>query len=96
MWNYRVITKDISEDIKEYGIYEVFYNEQGEICAHSENPELVGESMDDLFNQLSNMVIDVDKHVVDSSKILELGKIKFHKFCEDDDFEEFELKDIID
>ena len=40
MWNYRIIKdKDI------YGLYEVMYNDDGEICAHTEKPEIIAESL---------------------------------------------------
>ena len=49
MWNYRVIRKG-----EEYGLYEVFYNDEGEISAHAESP-ILSVSMEDLLAQLSMM-----------------------------------------
>ena len=76
MWNYRIIkNKDT------YGLYEVMYNDDGEIFAHSEEPEIVGESPTDLLDTLELMIHDVNEHIIDGKEILELNKIKFHEFC---------------
>ena len=85
MWNYRIIKdKDV------YGLYEVMYNDDGEICAHSEKPEIIGESPEDLYETLQLMICDIKKHFsyffpikIKEEKILEYDKIKFHKFCDD-------------
>jgi len=97
MWNYRII-----KDKNTYGLYEVMYNDNGEIFAHSEQPEIIGENPKDLLDTLELMIHDVNKHIIDGKEILELDKIKFAKPCEDYDkgkevsFEEFEniLKDL--
>ena len=80
MWNYRII-----KDKKTYGLYEVMYNDDGEICAHSEKPEIIGESSTDLLDTLELMIHDVNKHIIDGDKILDLNKIKFSEFCKDMD-----------
>jgi len=80
MWNYRII-----KDKDAYGLYEVMYNDDGEICAHSENPEIIGESPTDLLDTLELMIHDVNKHIIDGEKILDLNKIKFSEFCKDMD-----------
>jgi len=80
MWNYRII-----KDKKTYGLYEVMYNDDGEICAHSEKPEIIGESPTDLLDTLELMIHDVNKHIIDGDKILDLNKIKFSEFCKDMD-----------
>jgi len=79
MWNYRII-----KDADAYGLYEVFYNDDGEISAHSENPEMVGESVEEIKGSLELMLEDVKKNfssffplVVDEEKILEKDKIEF-------------------
>lgn len=78
MWNYRIIKgKDA------YGLYEVMYNDDGEIFAHSEEPEIVGEDPKDLLDTLELMIHDVNKHIIDGKEILEIDKIKFAKPCED-------------
>lgn len=78
MWNYRIIKHKNS-----YGLYEVMYNDDGQICAHSENPEIVGDSPQDLLETLELMTNDVNKHINKEKEILEHDKIKFHKFCDD-------------
>ena len=64
MWNYRII-----KDKKTYGLYEVMYNDNGEICAHSEEPEIIGESPQDLLETLELMAIDVNKHIKKEKEI---------------------------
>lgn len=87
MWNYRII-----KDKETYGLYEVIYNDDGEICAHSEKPEIIGESPEDLLDTLQLMLADTKKHFsyfyppeVKEDKILDLNKIKFSEFCKDMD-----------
>jgi len=92
MWNYRII-----KDKDTYGLYEVMYNDDGEICAHSENPEIIGESPTDLLDTLELMIHDVNKHIIDGDKILDLNKIKFSEFCKDmDKSEEITLEQLDD
>ena len=92
MWNYRII-----KDKDTYGLYEVMYNDDGEICAHSEEPEIVGESPTDLLDTLELMIHDVNKHIIDGEKILEYDKIKFSEFCKDiDKSEEITLEELDD
>lgn len=75
MWNYRIIkNKDI------YGLYEVFYNDDKEICAHSEEPEVISESAEELLQTLRIMLNDAQKSYYD---ILDINKIKFFEFCND-------------
>jgi len=91
MWNYRII-----KDKDTYGLYEVMYNDDGEICAHSENPEIIGESPTDLLDTLELMIHDVNKHIIDGEKILDLNKIKFSEFCKDMDKSEVITLDQLD
>jgi len=92
MWNYRII-----KDKDTYGLYEVMYNDDGEICAHSEKPEIIGESPTDLLDTLELMIHDVNKHIIDGDKILDLNKIKFSEFCKDiDKSEEITLEELDD
>ena len=76
MWNYRII-----KDGDAYGLYEVFYNEEGEIALHSENPDVVGESVDDIIKSLELMLGDAKKHQgsdkMDNILVLEKDKIEF-------------------
>tara|TARA_R110002020_G_scaffold232514_1_gene444049 strand:- start:157 stop:393 length:237 start_codon:yes stop_codon:yes gene_type:complete len=78
MWNYRVIRNK-----EAYGLYEVFYNNEGEIAAHAENPDLVGESVEDLLASLALMKMDVLKHLDDPDRVLDMDKIEFKSFDED-------------
>lgn len=71
MWNYRII-----KDGETYGLYEVFYNEEGEIALHSENPDVVGESVDDIIKSLELMLGDAKKHIKEKP-VLEKDKIEF-------------------
>jgi hypothetical protein len=75
MWNYRVIRKG-----EEYGLYEVFYNEEGKISAHAENPDLVGESVEDLLAQVSMMKKDILRTMKEPDRVLEFGKVEFSEF----------------
>ena len=84
MWNYRVIRNK-----EAYGLYEVFYNNEGEIAAHAENPDLVGESVEDLLASLELMKKDIQRTLDDPDRVLEHGKIKFHPFCDEDDKTEY-------
>ena len=76
MWNYRII-----KDGDAYGLYEVFYNEKGEIALHSENPDVVGESVDEIIKSLELMLGDAKKHQgsdkMDNILVLEKDKIEF-------------------
>jgi metal-responsive CopG/Arc/MetJ family transcriptional regulator len=69
MWNYRIIKKDES-----YGLYEVIYNEEKQIAAHSENPELESHDVDDLIESLEMMLEDAKKC---KNNILEYNQIQF-------------------
>ena len=82
MWNYRIIkNKDNS-----YGLYEVIYNDDGEISAHSEDPEVIGESPEDLLTSLRLMLDDANKSY---HNILEADKIVFAPLCDESDLEDF-------
>ena len=77
MWNYRII-----KNKNTYGLYEVMYNDDGEIFAHSEEPEVFGETAEDLLQTLRLMLDDAQKSYGD---ILKYDEIKFAKPCEDYD-----------
>lgn len=76
MWNYRII-----KDGDDYGLYEVFYNEKGEIALHSENPDVIGESVDEIIKSLELMLGDAKKHQgsdkMDNILVLEKDEIEF-------------------
>lgn len=97
MWNYRIIKKG---DV--YGLYEVIYNDDDEICAHDEEPTLTGESPEDLLFSIQIMLKDVKKNfssfyppTTDEEKILEYDKIKFAPLIDEDE-ELIEIKDLDD
>ena len=70
MWNYRIIkNKDES-----YGLYEVIYNDEGKISAHSEDSEIIGETPEDILQTLRLMLDDANKSYYN---ILEAEKIEF-------------------
>ena len=77
MWNYRII-----KDKDTYGLYEVIYNDDGKICAHSEKPEIISEKPQELVDTLELMLKDAKRSKFD---ILEYNKIKFSEFCKDTD-----------
>ena len=77
MWNYRII-----KDENAYGLYEVMYNDDGEIFAHSEEAEIIAESPEELIETLKLMLSDANKS---KENILIYDQIKFAKPCEDYD-----------
>jgi hypothetical protein len=77
MWNYRII-----KDENAYGLYEVMYNDDGEIFAHSEEAEIIAESPEELIETLNLMLSDANKS---KENILIYNQIKFAKPCEDYD-----------
>jgi len=91
MWNYRII-----KDKNAYGLYEVMYNDDGEIFAHSEEAEVTAESPEELIKTLNMMLADANKS---KENILIYDQIKFAKPCEDFDESETitieQLEDII-
>tara|TARA_B100001939_G_C16447020_1_gene407253 strand:+ start:20 stop:319 length:300 start_codon:yes stop_codon:yes gene_type:complete len=78
MWNYRIIKSNDGN----YGLYEVIYNEDGEISAHSEESELTSPSVKDLLDSLRLMLDDAQKSSYD---ILEMDKIKFAPLVDEDE-----------
>ena len=90
MWNYRIIKKE-----NDYGLYEVFYNDDGKISAHTDKPILVEESPEDLLDSLRLMLDDAQKSYY---KVLEYGKIEFSPLYDEEDLgeamtlEEFEAE----
>ena len=88
MWNYRIIKKDES-----YGLYEVIYNDEKQIAAHSEEPELESHDIDDLIESLEMMLKDAKKC---KNNILEHDQIQFaplydenEEFLEIDNLDDF-------
>jgi hypothetical protein len=90
MWNFRIIKKDDA-----YGLYEVFYNDDGKIFAHDENPTIIGESVDDLKKYLKMMSSDVDKC---KNAVLEYDDIDFAPMMDDEEDDDLSgsLEDFMD
>ena len=80
MWNYRIIKKE-----NDHGLYEVFYNDDGKITAHTDKPILVEESPEDLLDSLRLMLDDAQKSYY---KVLEYGKIEFAPLYDEKDLSE--------
>jgi hypothetical protein len=83
MWNYRIIKKETKGQPDQYGLYEVIYNDDKEISAHSEEPEIWGESPEDLLTTLRLMLDDAQKSYY--KKVLEYGKIEFAPLYDEKD-----------
>jgi hypothetical protein len=87
MWNYRILKLTDGT----YGLYEVIYNDDGEISAHSEDSELVSPSVKDLLDTLRLMLDDAQKS---SYNVLEVDKIKFAPLIDEDEKgESIEIED---
>lgn len=81
MWNYRIIKKE-----DEYGLYEVFYNDDGKISGHAEKPEVIAESPEDLLTTLRLMLDDAQKSYY--KEVLEYGEIEFAPLYDEKDLSE--------
>ena len=75
MWNYRIIKFD-----DHVGLYEVIYNDQGEISCHSEKPEAVGDTVEELGDTLKMMLQDYER-----SDVLDGDKIEFAPLVDPDE-----------
>lgn len=72
-WNYRLCKytykKDSYEEIY-YEIREIYYNENGDICAVTENPAgLLAESPEEMKEVLKRIGIALEKDIVDLDTI---------------------------
>jgi hypothetical protein len=91
-WNYRLCKKLADNGSNkqtpnlEYGIYEVYYNQYGDITAHSENPEtltsfgyddvnMTDEQAKELFNTLAERIKNAC-----AKDVLDLDNIKFSEW----------------
>lgn len=85
MWNYRVIRfQDKDSDDVTYGLYETFYNDDGDIFAHAERPEIVGETLQEIGDTLRMMQSDYKKHRKDPLLVLDGNNIKFAPVSDDE------------
>ena len=94
MWNYRII-----KDGETYGLYEVFYNDDGDISFHSENPDTIGESVDDIIKSLELMLGDAKKHQgsdkMDNILVLEKDEIEFKDLYDPEEkLESIDIEDL--
>ena len=87
MWNYRIIKNG-----DDYGLYEVFYNEDGKISAHTLDAEVVCSSPEEIVKTLKLMIDDAKKF---SNNVLEMGEIEFAPFYDEDE-DLIEVKDLED
>ena len=87
MWNYRIIKNG-----ETYGLYEVIYNDEKQIAAHSENPELESHDVDDLIESLEMMLEDAKKC---KNNILEHDQIQFAPLYDENE-ESIEIDDLDD
>jgi hypothetical protein len=87
MWNYRII-----KDGDDYGLYEVFYNVDGKISAHTLDAEVVSCSPEEIVKTLRLMLDDAEKS---SYNVLEMDKIEFAPLYDEDE-ELIEVKDLND
>lgn len=84
-WNHRVIKKTYPSGEESYGIHEVYYNENGEIYAHTTDPiDLNCETLDDLKQYIQWCLKACEK------PILIDGEIKFAK----DELSEIDLEEM--
>ena len=60
-WKYRIIYYDDDDVHPYYGLHEVFYSKKGKIKFWDKEPDIVGESEDDIRDQLKMMLQDT-KH----------------------------------
>ena len=68
-WNYRVMRKEISNGQFEYGIYEVYYDENGEIKNYTENSLTpVCETKSDLEYEIKMMTKAFEKNTLEYLK----------------------------
>tara|TARA_R110000822_G_scaffold35865_9_gene100936 strand:+ start:566 stop:877 length:312 start_codon:yes stop_codon:yes gene_type:complete len=94
MWNYRMI-----KDLDGYGLYEVFYNDKGEISAHSKNPDIYGDSVKEIISSLEMMLCDAKKHQgsdkMDNILVLEKDEIEFKDLYDPEEkLESIDIEDL--
>jgi hypothetical protein len=91
MWNYRIIKfrtkRGKPSDEHYHGLFETFYNDAGEICAHDETPTIVGDSVEDIRKTLSMMTADAIRF-----EVIDGDKIKFKEFDESGETYEVDLE----
>ena len=75
MWNNRII-KHEKGGATWYSVHEVFYNEDGSIYAHTDDPiTIVGETEEEAVEQAEQILRDIkDKPVLVASELDMMGK----------------------
>ena len=70
MWNNRII-KHEKNGATWHSVHEVFYNEDGSLYAHTEDPiTIVGETKSETIGQVEQILRDIkDTLVIDASEI---------------------------
>ena len=81
MWNYRIIKFPMEDNHEyDYGLYETFYNDEGEVCGHDEVPTIVGASVEEIQKTLEMMINDVNRC---KDNVLKGDQIKFAPFYDE-------------
>lgn len=96
MWNYRIIHYDSDKGMglkNHYGLYEVIYNDEGKISAHTEEPEVIADTPEELIESLEMMLSDAKKY---KNKILDYKTMKFYPLTHDDKEESVTLDNLFD
>jgi len=91
MWNYRIIKRKIEGQPDQYGLFEVIYNDDKEISAHTEEAEIIGESPEEIVQTLRLMLDDANKSYYN---ILNYEEIKFAPLIDEDENEAIEIKNL--
>lgn len=68
MWNYRII-RHVDCGHEYYALHEVYYAENGDIYAYSTNPIIVGDTVDEIGEDLFMMIDDINKPVIEYSEL---------------------------
>lgn len=67
-WNYRIVKREVSPNEFEFGVYEVFYDDDGNIMGHTENSLTpVVDSVEGLKYELEIMMRAFEFETVDYS-----------------------------
>lgn len=65
-WNYRIMKRKISESEFEFGIYEVYYNEDGSVKGYTENSLTpVVDNPEGLKREIEIMLKAFDQEILD-------------------------------
>lgn len=65
-WNYRVMRYTDGHGDETYGIYAVYYDQQGDITGYSATPSFpIGDTLEELREDFNNMLLAYGKPVID-------------------------------